>query len=85
MPSLRANTPHCIEQINRLQNNSSVEHEFSVFLVPRHTLVCNKIMEEAGILGDISVEEFPLYFIPLEDDVLSLELDDSLGDLYLVC
>ena len=53
--------------------------------MPRRTLVSNKILEEAGILGDISVEEFPLYFIPLEKDVLSLELDDSLGDLYLVC
>jgi vacuolar protein sorting-associated protein 33A len=42
------------------------------------------ILEEAGILGDISVEEFPLYFTPLEQDVLSLGLQDSFGDLYLV-
>ena len=47
-------------------------------------MVCNKILEEAGVLGDISVEEFPLHFIPLEQDVLSLALDDSFGDLYLV-
>ena len=73
-----------IEQIKRLQKNSSTDHEFSVFWVPRRTLVCNKILEEAGVLGDISVEELPLYFIPLEQDVLSMELGDSLGDLYLV-
>lgn len=42
------------------------------------------ILEEAGVLGDISVEEFPLYFIPLEPDVLSLGLDESFADLYLV-
>ena len=36
------------------------------------------------MLGDISVEEFPLHFIPLEQDVLSLALEDSFGDLYLV-
>ncbi len=52
--------------------------------VPRRTLVCNKILEEAGVLGDISVEEFPLHFIPLEQDVLSLALQDSFADLYLV-
>lgn len=75
---------HPIEQIKRLQKSSSIEHEFSVVWVPRRTLVCNKILEEAGVLGDISVEEFPLYFIPLEHDVLSLALEDSLGDLYLV-
>ena len=72
------------EQIKRLQKSSSIEHEFSVIWVPRRTLVCNKILEDAGVLGDISVEEFPLYFIPLEHDVLSLALEDSFGDLYLV-
>jgi len=82
-PSSRANIIQ--EQIKRLQQSSSIEHEFSIFIVPRRTLVCNKILEDAGVLGDVSVEEFPLYFIPLEQDVLSLELADSFGDLYLVC
>ena len=72
------------EQIKRLQKNSSIEYEFSVVWVPRRTLVCDKILEEAGVLGDISVEEFPLHFLPLEHDVLSLALEDSFGDLYLV-
>lgn len=72
------------EQIKRLQKNSAVEHEFSVVWVPRRTLVANKILEEEGVLGDVSVEEFPLYFVPLEHDVLSLALEDSFSDLYLV-
>ena len=42
-----------------------------------------KILEEAGVLGDTSIVEFPLYFLPLEKDLLSLELEDSFGDLYL--
>jgi vacuolar protein sorting-associated protein 33A len=72
------------EQIRRLQQKSSIEHEFSVFTVPRRTLVCGKIFEDAGVLGDVSVEEFPLYFLPLDEDLLSLELEDSFGDLHLV-
>lgn len=51
--------------------------------MPRRTLVSDKILEEAGVLGDINISEFPLYFIPLEKDVLSLELEDSFADLYL--
>ena len=74
----------CVEQIKRLQKQSSIEHEFSVVWVPRRTLVCNKILEEAGVLGDVGVEELPLHFIPLDQDVLSLCLDDSFSDLYLV-
>ena len=52
--------------------------------MPRRTLVSNLILEEAGVLGDISVEELPLYFTPLEQDVLSLGLEESFADLYLV-
>ncbi|KAJ5613260.1 hypothetical protein N7510_006454 [Penicillium lagena] len=71
------------EQIKRLRNNSNVEHEFSIFFAPRRTLVSNAVLEEAGIIGDVNVAEFPLYFMPLEQDVLSLELNDAFSDLYL--
>ncbi|EZF32399.1 hypothetical protein H109_01830 [Trichophyton interdigitale MR816] len=72
------------DQIKRLQKNeSNIEHEFSVFWVPRRTLVSNQILEEEGIIGDVSIAEFPLYFLPLENDVLSLELPDAFSDLYL--
>lgn len=42
------------------------------------------MLEEAGITGDVNITEYPLHFIPLEKDLLSLELDDSFSDLYLV-
>lgn len=35
------------------------------------------------MLGDTNVAELPLYFFPLEKDLLSLELDSSFEDLYL--
>ena len=44
----------------------------------------NAVLEEAGITGDVNIAEFPLHFMPLEQDILSLELDDSFSDLYLV-
>jgi hypothetical protein len=72
------------EQIKKLQRNGSVEHEISIIWIPRRTLVSNKILEDEGILGDVSVSELPLYFLALEDDVLSLELEKCLSDLYLV-
>ncbi|KAF4625777.1 hypothetical protein G7Y89_g12387 [Cudoniella acicularis] len=71
------------DHIKRMQRESQTGHEFSIFWVPRRTLVSEKILEEAGVLGDTSIVEFPLYFLPLEKDLLSLELDDSFADLYL--
>jgi len=51
--------------------------------VPRRTLLSDKVLEEAGVLGDTNVADLPLFFFPLEDDLLSLELNDSFRDLYL--
>ncbi|KIW92043.1 uncharacterized protein Z519_07025 [Cladophialophora bantiana CBS 173.52] len=71
------------DQIKKLQRNGSVEHEISVCWVPRRTLVSNRILEDEGILGDVNVSELPIYFLPLEDDMLSLEMDEAFNDLYL--
>lgn len=72
------------EQVKKIQRNGTVEHEISIVWIPRRTLVSNKILEEEGVLGDVNVSEFSLYFLPLENDVLSLELEDSFTNLYLV-
>ncbi|TDZ26930.1 Vacuolar protein sorting-associated protein 33A [Colletotrichum orbiculare MAFF 240422] len=71
------------DQVRRLQRESQTGHEFHIFWVPRRTTVSDKLLEEAGVLGDVNISELPLYFFPLEKDVLSLELDDSFRDLYL--
>lgn len=70
-------------QIKRIRRDSPNEHEFSIFWVPRRTVVSDQLLEEAGVLGEASVSEWPLYFVPLADDVLSLELDDAVEDLYM--
>lgn len=51
--------------------------------MPRRTLVSDQLLEEAGVLGDVNVSELPLSFFPLENDVLSLELNDAFKDLYV--
>jgi len=47
-------------------------------------MISDQLLEEAGVLGEASVSEWPLYFVPLADDVLSMEMDDAVSDLYLV-
>ncbi|ETS87059.1 hypothetical protein PFICI_00887 [Pestalotiopsis fici W106-1] len=71
------------DQIKRLQRESQTGHEFHIFWVPRRTVVSDKLLEASGVLGDVNIHELPLYFFPLERDVLSLELDDSFRDLFL--
>jgi len=51
--------------------------------VPRRTLLSDRILEENGVLGEVNMLQSPLYFISLEPDLLSLELEDAFSDLYL--
>eukprot|EP00898_Chlorokybus_atmophyticus_P003266 jgi/Chlat1/3940/Chrsp26S04033 len=44
----------------------------------QHSGVCMyKILEERGVLGDVTIGEYELEFIPFDEDVLSLEMDMS--------
>ncbi|KAI8927967.1 Sec1-like protein [Entophlyctis helioformis] len=53
----------------------SLATDITVFFVPRRTLLCDRILEEEGVFGDITIGEYHLDLVPLEDDLLSLELD----------
>ncbi|CAG9464708.1 unnamed protein product [Pedinophyceae sp. YPF-701] len=46
----------------------------SVFFLPRVMPACEQALEEAGIMGDISVHDLDVQAVPLEIDVVSLEL-----------
>jgi hypothetical protein len=41
------------------------------------------VLEEHNVLGEANITELPLNFIPLEPDVLSLELESSFSDLFV--
>lgn len=71
-------------QVKRLQQTAATDHNFSIYWVPRRTLVAEKILEDGGVLGDVTSSEWALYFHTLEPDLLSMELDDSYGELSLV-
>ncbi len=35
--------------------------------------VCTRLLEEAGLLGDVTLRAYPLDWVPLDEDVISLE------------
>ncbi|RZC91040.1 hypothetical protein C5167_028872 [Papaver somniferum] len=68
-----------------IQNDISkgTQREYSVYFVPRRTVACEKIFEEEKVHHLLTIGEYPLYMIPLDEDVLSFELDLAYRD-YLV-
>jgi hypothetical protein len=52
-----------------------LQREYYVYFVPRRTVACEKVLEEEKVHHLITIGEYPLYMVPLDEDVLSFELD----------
>ncbi|XP_067016760.1 vacuolar protein sorting-associated protein 33B-like isoform X1 [Acropora muricata] len=62
---------------------SGKSRSYKIVYVPKKLYVCEMILEQEGVYGDVSLEEFKLEFIPLDEDVLTLELPSFLKDYFL--
>lgn len=71
------------DQIKR-HAQTSQKHTYTLFLVPRTSTLATRILEEEGVLGEITVSSYNLQFIPLEDDVISLEYDTAFKEIWVV-
>ncbi|KAG2050639.1 Sec1-like protein [Suillus hirtellus] len=61
----------------------SQKHRYTLFLVPRTSTLVSRILEEEGVLGDITISSYNLQFIPIADDVISLENDNAFKELWV--
>lgn len=53
----------------------NLQREYSVIFVPRRTIVCEKVLEEEKVHEMVTIGEYPLYIVPVDEDVLSFELE----------
>ena len=63
-----------------LTSNTGITH---VILLPRRLLSIEKLFEEEGLAGYVELHEFMWEFIPIDYDLLSLELPSLLRTQYL--
>ncbi|KAJ3295464.1 hypothetical protein HK104_002652 [Borealophlyctis nickersoniae] len=65
----------------QIRTHTATHH--TLCFVPRRTMICERVLEEEGVYGDVTIREFHLDMVPLEDDLLSLEMDGSFRELFL--
>ena len=71
------------DQIKRHARESQ-RHTYTLFLVPRTSTLVSRILEEEGVLGDVTISSYNLQFIPIADDVISLEYDSAFKEIWAV-
>lgn len=60
------------------------KHRYDLFMVPKVTEVCENVLMGEQVLGHFdTISDLPLFLIPLENDLLSLQLEDSFKGLTL--
>lgn len=64
---------------SHIHNDTSkgLHREYFLYFVPRRAVACEKILEDEKVYELLSIGECPLYLIPLDEDILSFELDNA--------
>lgn len=69
--------------LNHRSREPNIKRTYSLYFVPRRSMLCERELELLGVLGDITVHDFHLELIPFDEDVLSMELSASFKDCFL--
>ncbi len=75
---------HLLEDQIKRHARTSQKHTYTLFLVTRTSTLVTRILEEEGVLGDVTVHSYNLQFIPLAEDVISLENDNAFKEIWVV-
>lgn len=74
---------YLIDQI-KAHTAAGDKHVYNLILTPRTSTLISQILEEEGVLGEITILSYNLQFIPLEEDVLSLEHENAFKEIWAV-
>ncbi|KAL9987004.1 hypothetical protein ACROYT_G001238 [Oculina patagonica] len=75
-------TKYVADHINN-DKKSGKHRSYKIVFVPKKLYSCEMILEQEGVYGDVSFDEFQLEFISLDEDVLTLEIPGFLKDYFL--
>ncbi|XP_042341006.1 vacuolar protein sorting-associated protein 33B [Plectropomus leopardus] len=56
---------------------------YKIIFTPQRFYACEAVLEEQGIFGDVTTDEWSFYLLPLDDDIISLELPEFFRDNFL--
>uniref|UniRef100_UPI0037E727F1 vacuolar protein sorting-associated protein 33B n=1 Tax=Semicossyphus pulcher TaxID=241346 RepID=UPI0037E727F1 len=53
---------------------------YKIIFTPQKFYACEAMLEEQGIIGDVTTDEWSFYLLPLDEDIISLELPEFFRD-----
>lgn len=61
----------------------NIQHDYHIVFVPRRTMLCERVLADRGVFGDVKTLEYSLDLIPLDEDLLTLDIHNSFRNCFL--
>ncbi|XP_068131354.1 vacuolar protein sorting-associated protein 33B [Hyperolius riggenbachi] len=72
-----------IADLVNADKKSKVNRKYKIIFSPQKFYTCDLILEQEGIYGDVTTDEWSFYLLPLDDDIISMELPEFFRDYFL--
>uniref|UniRef100_A0A3B4CZD6 Vacuolar protein sorting-associated protein 33B n=1 Tax=Pygocentrus nattereri TaxID=42514 RepID=A0A3B4CZD6_PYGNA len=79
----RIQTVKWIADIVNSDKASGRFRRYKIIFTPQKFYACETVLEEQGVYGDVTTDEWAFYLLPLDDDIISLELPEFFRDNFL--
>ncbi|XP_077328479.1 vacuolar protein sorting-associated protein 33B isoform X1 [Lithobates pipiens] len=72
-----------IANLVNTDKKSKISRKYKIIFSPQKFYTCDMILEQEGIYGDVTTDEWSFYLLPLDDDIISMELPEFFRDYFL--
>ncbi|NXC61708.1 VP33B protein, partial [Aleadryas rufinucha] len=79
----RVRTMRFIADIVNADKMSGRSRKYKIIFSPQKFYACEMVLEEEGVFGDVTCDEWSFYLLPLDEDIISMELPEFFRDYYL--
>ncbi|NXX99262.1 VP33B protein, partial [Centropus bengalensis] len=79
----RIRTMRSIADIINADKMSGRSRKYKIIFSPQKFYACEMVLEEEGVFGDVTCDEWSFYLLPLDEDIISMELPEFFRDYFL--
>ncbi|XP_010010994.1 PREDICTED: vacuolar protein sorting-associated protein 33B, partial [Nestor notabilis] len=72
-----------IADIVNTDKMSGRSRKYKIIFSPQKFYACEMVLEEEGVFGDVTCDEWSFYLLPLDEDIISMELPEFFRDYFL--
>ncbi|NWW32392.1 VP33B protein, partial [Panurus biarmicus] len=79
----RVRTMRFIADVVNADKMSGRSRKYKIIFSPQKFYACEMVLEEEGVFGDVTCDEWSFYLLPLDEDIISMELPEFFRDYFL--